>query len=341
MFEFVWPWILLILPLPWLVWHFMPPAISLQQSSVLQVPFFNEIEQCLEKQKKTELKKSFWKNKSRIFALLVWIVLVLAASNPQWVGEPQYISQSGRDLMLAVDLSSSMSIPDMIIDHKQVERLDAIKAVASDFISHRTGDRIGLILFGSKAYLQTPLTYDLSTVKTMLNDASIGLAGNLTSIGDAIGLAIKRLSQSELGNRVLILLTDGSNNSGSVEPLEAARMAAQQHIRIYTIGVGSENSALQGLMGLQKLAAKDQLDITTLQSIANQTGGLFFRVTDIASLQFAYKQLDQIEPVKSGHIIYSTTIVLYPWFLSLALLLSIGMILTRHIKMTRFMRNAL
>jgi Ca-activated chloride channel homolog len=338
MFELVWPWVLITLPLPWFVWRFIPPAISIQQSSILHIPFFNEIEQCLEKHTKKYLKNTFWGNKRRVLALLIWIVLVLAASNPRWVGEPQYISQSGRDLMLAVDLSSSMSIPDMIIDHKQVERLDAIKAVANNFISHRTGDRIGLILFGSKAYLQTPLTYDLSTVKAMLNDASIGLAGNLTSIGDAIGLAIKHLSQSELGNRVLILLTDGSNNSGSIEPLEAARMAAQQHIRIYTIGVGSENPGRQGLMGLQKLIAKDQLDVATLQSIANETGGLFFQVTDIPSLQLAYKQLDQIEPVPSGHIIYTKKIDLYPWFLSLALILSIGMILMRHIKMVRPMR---
>ena len=321
MIELTWPWILLLLPLPWIVWRFVPPTSSSFYSTILQVPFLNEIESCLTQQKKTESLHSFWKNKHCWFAFIVWIFLLIAASDPRWVWNPQFVPQSGRDLMLAVDLSSSMSIPDMVIDHKQVPRISAIKVVANQFISQRKGDRIGLILFGSKAYLQTPLTYDRSTVKAMLDDTSIGLAGNLTAMGDAIGLAIKHLSQSNLQNRVLVLISDGSNNSGNIEPLEAAQMAAKQNIRIYTIGVGSEDNPLLNLFRSQQGSQPDELDVKTLQAIAKLTGGLFFRANDSANLQRAYQQLDKIEPVKSGQIIYATNIMLYPWFLSAALLL--------------------
>jgi len=228
---------------------------------------------------------------------------------------------SGRDLLLAVDISGSMETEDMQLGRQVTDRLTAVKAVAGNFIDHREGDRLGLILFGDQAYLQTPLTFDRETVRTLLNEAAIGLAGKSTAIGDAIGLAVKRLRERPAENRVLILMTDGANTSGSVDPLKAADLAAREGVRIYTIGVGADEMLVRGFFGTQRVPGTD-LDEGTLTAIAQKTGGQYFRARDIEGLQKIYALLDKLEPVSQDEQTFRPVHELYVWPLGAALLLT-------------------
>jgi Ca-activated chloride channel family protein len=208
---------------------------------------------------------------------------------------------SGRNLMLAVDLSGSMDQKDFELGARRVDRLTATKAVASDFISRREGDRIGLILFGERAYLQVPLTLDRETVKVLLLEAFIGLAGEKTAIGDAITLAVKRIHDldEDPGEQVLVLLTDGANTAGEVQPLKAAELARQVGLRIYTIGIGAEQLEVSSLIGGRRnINPSADLDEETLTAIADMTGGRYFRARDTAGLQDIYRLVDELEPVE-------------------------------------------
>ena len=236
MFQLEWPLTLLLLPLPALV-YFLLPA---QQQVALRVPALDDFR--FGASTRIRMQPRRWQ---QWLSLLAWLLLVLAASRPQWLGETVEIPLSGRDLMLAVDLSDSMRTADFILEGEQVNRLQATRQVASRFIERRRGDRLGLILFGSQAYLQTPLTFDRATVATLLDEAVIGIAGRETAIGDAIGMALKRLQGRE-GEGVLILLTDGANTAGQVSPQKATELAAQQGLRIHTIGVGGAPRARGG-----------------------------------------------------------------------------------------------
>jgi Ca-activated chloride channel family protein len=249
--------------------------------------------------------------------LLIWLLLVLAAARPQWIGEPLPLPLAGRDLMLAVDISGSMVEEDMVIGARVTDRLTAVKAVAGDFIERREGDRIGLILFGQQAYLQTPLTFDRETARTLLFEAAIGLAGRETAIGDAIGLAVKRLRDQPAEQRVLIPLTDGANTAGAIAPDKAAELAAEAGVRIYTIGIGSDR---RGPFGMS--LGRNPLDERTLKAIAEQTGGRYFRARDLRELQSIYALLDELEPVESEQEGFRPVAELFAWPLGLALALS-------------------
>jgi len=227
-------------------------------------------------------------------------LLIAAAARPVWLGDPTTLPLKGRDLMLAVDLSGSMQTPDYMLEGKQVSRLDAIKSLAGDFIDRRVGDRVGLILFGTHAYLQTPLTFDRKTVHSMLSESAIGLAGGQTAIGDAIGLAVKRLRDSPEGDKILILLTDGVSNAGEVEPLKAAELAAREGITIYTVGIGADEMQISTIFGTQTVKSDSDLDEGALRAIANATGGQYFRASDSAKLTEIYALLDKLHPVDRG-----------------------------------------
>jgi Ca-activated chloride channel family protein len=257
-----------------------------------------------------------------LLATAGWLLLVMAAARPQSIGEPLQLPVSGRDLLLAVDISGSMETPDMQLGRQVTDRLTAVKAVAGEFIGRREGDRLGLILFGEQAYLQTPLTFDRQTVRTLLNEAAIGLAGKSTAIGDAIGLAVKRLRQQPQANHVLILLTDGANTAGSVDPLKAADLAAAQGLRIYTIGVGAESIRVRGLLGTRQVS-NTELDEATLTAIAEKTGGRYFRARDIAGLEAIYQLLDELEPASQDAEVFRPVRELYAWPLAGALLISV------------------
>ncbi|MGV6859977.1 MAG: vWA domain-containing protein [bacterium] len=290
--QFHWPWAWAALLLPLL--SMLLPRMGTGSETSLRVPFFQALTAQGAGRVRDLKKKQYW---MLLLAIPAWVLLVAAAARPQWVGEPLNLPVSGRDLMLAVDLSGSMQEEDMRIGNRQVDRLTAVKAVAGEFIKHREGDRLGLILFADRAYLQAPLTFDHKTVNTLLQEAVLGLAGEKTAIGDAIGLAVKRLRNSAEDNRVLILLTDGANTAGSLDPLKAAELAAREHIRIYTIGVGADSRRVQDpYFGISRLAGND-LDEDTLKAIAATTHGRYFRARDIRSLQKIYALLDEIEPV--------------------------------------------
>ena len=231
--------------------------------------------------------------------------------------------------MLAVDLSGSMEEQDFILNNQRVDRLTATKWVAGDFISRRAGDRIGLILFGTQAYLQTPLTFDRKTVVTLLNESAIGLAGDNTAIGDAIGLAVKRLGDQQTSNRVLILLTDGANTAGEVSPIKSAELAAEKNLKIYTIGIGADEMIVRSFFGSQRVNPSKDLDEETLTAIAKKTGGRYFRARDADELNQIYQILDQLEPVEKDKQYFRPKTELFYWPLGLALLLAAIISLTR------------
>ena len=320
-FEFAWPWMFVCLFLPLASYRLLPVTASSSQNALL-FPFVQMMK---------NIKLQTPANHSSILkwlALFAWLCLVIASARPQWVGDSVHLPVSGRSLMLAVDISGSMETEDMVINRQAVTRLTAVKAVAGDFIEKREGDYLGLILFGQRAYLQSPLSYDRRTVHILLNEAAVGLAGKDTAIGDAIGLAVKRLRKQPAENRILILLTDGANTVGEVEPLKAADLAAQEGIKIYTIGVGESGVRVRGLLGMRTL--RSDLDETTLKAIAAKTGGRYFRARDIRELQQIYALLDEIEPVSDEQQSFRPVRELYQWPLALALLLAMATGLLRR-----------
>jgi Ca-activated chloride channel family protein len=192
-----------------------------------------------------------------------------------------------------------------------------VKSTARQFIHQRIGDRLGLILFGSQAYLQTPLTFDHQTVLHMLNDTTVGLAGKHTAIGNALGLAIKQLKSRKGQSQVIVLLTDGSNNAGQIKPIQAAKMAAKLGIKIYTIGIGANRLVVNGIFGSQVVNPSASLDEQSLKHIANLTGGVFFRAQNTQDLRKVYRQLNQLEPIKGKQTKLRSITPLYPWPLGL------------------------
>ncbi len=318
MLEFAWPWLFLLLPLPLLMW-WLPPVP--QSRATLKVPFLEDFRQL-----QSGVSTSTGGSRAMLWlAALAWVLLVAGAARPQWQGEPVPRPLEGRDLMLAVDLSGSMAEEDFVIGRQRVDRLTATKIVAGNFIEKRKGDRVGLILFGEQAYLQAPLTYDLKTVKTLLEEAFINMAGQKTAIGDAIGLAIKRLRDKK-GEKVLILMSDGENTAGQMDPLKAAELAAEEGLKIYTIGIGADPQA--DFFGM--VSAGNALDERTLKRIAELTGGRYFRARDTAQLVAIYDAIDAMEPVENEKRFYRPVDELFYWPAGAALLLSLGMLLWRR-----------
>ena len=309
--ELAWPGWLGALPLPWLAARWLPPAPP-AAAAALELPY-PELLELGPGRGGTPVSRL-----DTALALLAWLLLVLAAARPLLVGEAIELPVNGRDLMLAIDLSGSMQAEDMVIDGRPASRLAAVKRVASDFIARRKGDRLGLILFGDRPYLQTPLTFDTHSVQAQLAEAVLGLAGKRTAIGDTIGLAIKRLREQSRENRVLLLLTDGTNTAGELDPVEAAELAGRQGIRIYTIGIGSDR-----LRGHRAPSDSRELDEATLSAIARATGGRFFRARDGAELEQVYRVIDTIEPVDKEPEVFRPLRELYGWPLAAALLLSL------------------
>ena len=316
MMQFIRPWAFWLLPLPILVYKGLPKARK--YDAALYVPFYQDVVG-FEARQYSPARTGFIKV---LLLMLMWCLLVLAISRPQWIGEPIALPSSGRDLMLAVDISSSMKINDMIMDGKQVERITLDKKVVNEFVERRTGDRVGLLLFGTEAYLQVPLTFDRKTVKTLFNEAQLGFAGEKTSIGDAIGLAVKRLKERPDDSRVLILLTDGMNTAGKVEPVQAAQLAAQTNVKVYTIGVGAEEMIVRDFFGSRRVNPSAELDEETLQEIADLTGGKYFRARDPEELEKIYQLIDKLEPVKQEDETFRPVKALFYLPLSGALILS-------------------
>ncbi|WP_313548459.1 VWA domain-containing protein [Pseudomonas sp.] len=315
MFEFAWPWIFFLAPLPWVARLILPPTQS--QESALKVSFLKELEHLAGHRAHTRLPAL----KRQLPFVLIWVLLLAATARPQWVGSPLPLPTSGRDILLAVDVSGSMDYPDMTWKGEDISRLTLVKHLIGDFIEGRTGDRIGLILFGSQAYVQAPLTFDRRTVHALLDEALVGIAGKNTAIGDAIGLAVKHLRMRPENSRVMVLITDGANNGGRVDPLIAARLAAEEHVRIYAIGIGADpqQASLSSLFGFSSL----DLDEDTLKAIAKETGGRYFRARSQEELSAISNELNSFEPIAQQPTRVRPAKALFYWPLSLALLASL------------------
>ena len=312
MLEFGYPWLALALLLPLL----LPSAKQHNHDTTLKLPALAR----LASGKQQSVRRRF--SLRTLLAALLWLCLVIAAMQPRWLGEPVTLPQQGRDLMLALDLSGSMEIADMQLQGQSINRLDAVKLVVSDFIRRRQGDRIGLILFADAAYQQTPLTFDLTTVQKMLDESVLRLVGTRTAIGEAIGLAVKRLNTYQSSNKVLILLSDGANTAGNIQPLEALQLAKAAGVKIHTVGVGAEQMIQQSVFGRRTVNPSQDLDERLLTQLAQETGGRYFRARDLNELNQIYQLIDQLEPIERDNLTYRPQRSLLHWPLSIALLLS-------------------
>ena len=309
MLAFYWPWLLLLLPLPLLI-----KRINIDSAGGhLQLPGIATTMTHSSAVNHKVSRKRYW---------LMWIFLLLAIARPQWLGDPIELPAKGRDLMMAVDLSGSMQIEDMVINGQTVNRFTLIQHVLSDFIERRKGDRLGLILFADHAYLQAPLTLDRRSVATFLDDAQIGLVGKQTAIGEAIALAVKRFDKVDESNRVLILLTDGSNNAGNIDPEVAAQIAAKRNVTIYTIGVGAEMLERRTIFGKERINPSMDLDEEQLKKLASITKGRYFRARNSEELNSIYQEIDKLEPVSRDQLSYRPKSELFYWPLLMSLLIS-------------------
>ncbi|MFK7889707.1 MAG: VWA domain-containing protein [Granulosicoccus sp.] len=312
-----WPYAFLALPLPWLAYKLLPERQSVQQRA-LRVPDKQPYESIAGSREGRSLRFGL-----RILLLvLTWVALVTATARPQTFGEPLGVPVSGRDLLLCIDISGSMRETDLYAGNNRATRMAVVKQVAKDFVARRTGDRVGLIMFGSQAYVQTPLTYDHETVQHFLDEAAVGLAGRSTAIGDAIGLGVKRLRERPDASRVLILLTDGENSAGVLEPEQAAQLAAQSNIRIHAIGVGSERAG--GALSVPFGTRRSELDERSLRAISDATGGQYFRARNRQELARIYEEIDRLEPTLQDAEEFRPLRELFFWPLALALFLSAG-----------------
>lgn len=314
--QFEWPWLLLLLPLPWLPF-LRNRRRSMQPVIAPQLPLFRQVKAIgVAHEQNVQRRRGL----RALLLALAWLALVLACMRPTFIGEQVDLPLSGRDLMLAVDISPSMKEEDMVLEGATANRLDVVKVVVSDFLQRRAGDRVGLILFGSQPYIQAPLTFDLTTVNTLLQEAFLGMAGQATAIGDAIALGVKRLRQRPEQSRVLILLTDGSNTAGDIPPDKAAALAAQEKIKVYTIGIGAEEMLQQTFFGTRRVNPSAELDEEMLKLIADTTGGQYFRARDKAEMDQIYAQINALEPIEQERQSFRPTKTLYHWFLALAVL---------------------
>ena len=314
MFEFAWWWVAFALPLPLL--FFVLPRIEKPEGAALRLPALLPGDALSQSKRGRNVLLL-------LCGILAWICLVAAAARPQWLGDPVSIPNEGRELMLAVDLSGSMKIDDMEVNGRQVNRLTMIKYVLHDFIERRVGDRLGLILFADTAYLQAPLTYDRDTVANLLDESVIGLVGEQTAIGDAIGLAVKRFKQRKDSNNVVILLTDGQNTAGNITPAQAKELAVESGATVYTIGVGADKMLIRNFFGSRQVNPSQELDEKMLTDLAESTGGQYFRARNAQELEAIYHTLDKLEPIEGEARKMRPRTALFYYPLSLALLFSL------------------
>lgn len=321
--QFYAPWFALLLPLPFLVF----PYLEKRNVPELHFPAMERL--------KNAFPANSLKRSTKFFSFLLylsWVCLVLALMQPEKVDQYQKVHNKGYDLMLAVDISGSMQAVDLSTPSKIISRIDATKEVVSKFVRARSKDRVGLITFGQSAYLHVPLTLDTGAVSLMLNDIVVGMAGNGTAIGDAIGLAVRTLRVRPDDSKVLVLLTDGEDNASSIPPLEAAKLAKQYGIRIYTVGIGKKGPVPYpnsfGGYSLGETAMDEEL----LKQIAEMTGGSYFLATDKKALESIYKQIDTLEKTEVEHSIHLIREPLFQYPLSASALILLLLTFTRKMR---------
>ncbi len=282
----------------------------------------------------------------RIFKILpllkygAFCLMVAAMARPQWGTQQTEITTEGVNIVLAIDISESMMAMDFKRGGKNIDRLDAVKGVVRDFIKKRTGDRIGMVVFGSHAYTQLPLTSDYNAVEYVLDRLEIGAAGKKTAIGDALGISLKRLEDVESKANIVVLLTDGRSNSGELTPEEAAEIAFAKNVKIYTVAVGGSGGAPfpvdHPMLGRQYVYRQVDIDEETLMNIAGKTNGQFFRASDVQGLEKIYGTIDRLEKTEVEVKVYSNYRELYAYALVPAFaLLCLWIVATN----TRFVRT--
>lgn len=280
MLEFSYPYAFLALPLPLLVQWLLPP--HRERVSALRVPFFQAVAEAAGADPQSGSVIMRRRAFQMLFAGLFWAGIVTGLAKPEWVGEPIVRSEAARDIMLAIDLSGSMDYRDFPgTDDQTVSRFNAVQRVVTEFVAARETDRIGLIVFGNRAYLQLPFTRDLSTAVALVDLMEVGMAGPRTALGDAIGLSIRSFESSEVEDRVLILLTDGNDTASTMTPINAAEIARQNGIQIHTIGIGDESAR-----------GEDRVDFAALATVAERTGGTFSNAEDEQTLVSIYSAID-------------------------------------------------
>jgi Ca-activated chloride channel family protein len=312
MFEFGFPWAFALLVLPLLV-RWLVPEFR-RKNAALAAPFFDRVVALTGEKPGTGSVVSQVGLPQHIVRFVGWALIVTAIASPRFVGEPVLVVKQARDLMIAVDISGSMNRPDFErADGTRSTRLEAVNNVLDDFVSRREGDRLGLMVFGSQAYLQTPFTPDLATVRALLEENEVGMAGPQTAIGNAISLGIRLFEADSADSSVLILLTDGVDTGSSISPFQAARAASElENVVIYTIGIGSTD------------APGADLDETTLTEIAEMTGGRYFNASDRLQLESAYETLDQLEPIEYEEASNRPTELLFHWPLGAFLVIALA-----------------
>lgn len=291
---FLWPFVFLLLPTPLIIRWLLPriDSESEKQTKIvaLRVPFFNRVSDFAVPTGGDVLKQTKWP------LILAWVFCVCAAARPVWFDEAQFLPQNARNVVLALDTSGSMAEQDFAVPGQPRTRLDLVKDVVDDFIQKRTGDEISLVVFGSEAYTYTPLTYDLKTVRTLLDEVNIGMAGEMTAIGDALAMSIANVAKLPADSRIVILLSDGYANAGVVQVNEAIQMAKRTGVKVYTVGVASAPRQVRDFFGFQQIVNPgSDLDEQTLSQIASETGGQYFRATTAGELQAIYNLIDSLE----------------------------------------------
>nr|WP_321273447.1 VWA domain-containing protein [uncultured Vibrio sp.] len=315
--EFVWWWALILLPLPLLVYKLLPQESQQAEIKLAYLPDNTHSNKPKQKLQKT-------------LSIAIWTLLIIACARPVWFGDPIEFQPKYRDLMLVVDLSGSMQKEDMNLDGEFTDRLTAVKKVLSDFVAKRKGDRLGVVLFGNHAYLQTPLTADRQAVIQQINQTVIGLVGQSTAMGDGIGLGTKTFVDSNAPQRVMVLLSDGGNTAGVLDPIEAADIAKKYNATIYTVGVGAGEMMVKEFFMTRKVDTAADLDEKTLTQIAEVTGGQYFRARDAEQLESIYETINQLEPVSSDTQTWRPQSEWFRYPLSAALGLSVLLFLLRR-----------
>lgn len=280
--SLAWPWLLVLLPLPLLARRLLPPLAVPRPALRLPPHLLGAARPA-----------GAARGHGPWLAALAWIALVVALAGPRVEVASGVIPASGRDIVLVMDLSGSMLKEDFFLDDRPVTRLDAVKRTAAAFVAARRGDRIGLVIFGDRAYFAAPLTFDVDAVARAIAEAQIGISGRGTAISDGLGLAAKRLSRSDAPTRVIVLMSDGVDTSGTVPAAEAARLAHDHGIRVHSIALGPEDLENQP-------RSRDAVDVATLRAVAAAAGGERFRVRDTADLQAVAQSLDRLEPNPSA-----------------------------------------
>ena len=321
---FAYPYVFALFILPVFLFLVIPPIKKINVDA-LKVPFIDDLINIKNNSKGGLKGFSFTLfSKFRLFVLfLMYFFIVVALARPQWVGEPIKIKNEGRDVLLVVDISNSMAERDFVYQNNYYDRLTAVKNVVSRFVDDRLEDRLGLVLFGTRAYLQTPLTFDKNSLKDVLWSIEPGMAGNSTSIGDAVGLALKTLAtdKKKTAGKIIVLLTDGESNDGELSMSQAIDLAKKEDIKIYTIGVGNDNNE-EGFFGnFFSFGNSSELDEKSLKELAKETKANYFRAKDVNSLFQVYQQINKLEAQKTeGRFIQEIKeLYYYPASLSLVL----------------------